>query len=123
MNHNCNICRNKSKLDLKFHLSAIDAIGFILLMAICAVPVSLASYVVANIITMIDPIGLSEDSPLHGLSVLILFLLYFYKFGNKIANFMSLFVNYNFCIKSHCKKCNVIFWQYQIPNNDGNLNI
>jgi hypothetical protein len=123
MIHQCGICGSKSKLDTKFRISLLDAFGFVILMAICIVPVWLVSFIVMTVVTMIDPTSFPEGGILHKLTTTVIFCLYFYKFGGKVARFMALFVDYNFSIKSYCKKCGTVFWDCELPTNEKRPNV
>ena len=119
MLHRCDVCGKRAKVDLRFGVSPIDAIGFVFLLMVSMTPAWLVAFLFAVIIS--TPEG--DPGPFQELITIGVTVVYFFIFGSKVAKFISFFVNYKFSIKSWCKRCNRIFAEKEFPVPMEKLNV
>lgn len=111
MIHRCNICGKRGKIGLSFRVAPIDAIGFVLLLLVSMVPVWLFSFIVAVVISSFK----YDLGPIQELIIMLSTIVYFLLFGSKVANFISLFVDYTLRIRTSCKACDEVLYEKEFP--------
>lgn len=140
----CHKCKTFNRINTKFWMSKIDAVGFIILSLLLSVPIGFLSFVaeesqgfsyfIAFLAIVIAAIGkeykiiallileLFIDLALYengfyefSLMVATAFIFTFIKIGGKIYKFFFMCVNYKLNLNIFCKTCNKVYKNINLP--------
>jgi hypothetical protein len=141
---NCKKCNTKNKLETKFWLSKVDAIGFLFLSALLTLPIYFVSFliessqafavliilfsifleyiekeykVVAFLVAelIIETAIFQSEIGASSIVVITAFIVTFYNIGKKVYGFFFMCVNYKLEYKVHCLNCNTVVRDVKLP--------
>lgn len=141
---NCSKCNTRNKMDTKFRISKIDAIGFLVLSSLLTLPIYFVSFliessqtfavliilfsiffeyiekeykVVAFLIVelIIETAIFNSEIGASSIVVITAFIVTFYTLGKKVYGFFFMCVNYKLEYKIHCVNCNTVEREVKLP--------